>query len=480
MKKTLLSLLSVFTAVILTFTGTFAAPVLSGSAGVSSETTQNGYEESTAEIPLLSGEGTVEQPYIIASVKDFAKAAVMIAEKNSLYGESVYSIVSCIDFGGANFKPLGNENAPFKGTLLGNNHRLINIECSDVSSFGVVGCMTKGSIQEVHAQYTDNEYAIKNVVNFGGIVGKIQAESSVNVDKCTATGIITFNSEKELNCGGIAGKVEAEVGNVYFNDCGADVSLSVYSENSDGYVGGFAGKCEAKSGSNFEMVHCFSYGDVLLETHKTSVYAAGFVSFANKDENGWSGWTDEGDGMLYATGDSSITNCFVTGNVKSSSNGGKVIANDATCLNVSKMYYSSAQTVEANNERNRGTKVTASNFRSSTYLSKTFGFDMKNLWSLGKDGKLKNSNMCADCVLPSFEISDTKVTVSDFDGEFSLAVASFTENVMTDIVFTYIGANDSVTFKELELDTDGADCVKAFLFEKDTLKPVYNSISVSL
>ena len=94
---------------------------------------------------------------IIASVKDFAKAAVMIAEKNSLYGESVYSIVSCIDFGGANFKPLGNENAPFKGTLLGNNHRLINIECSDVSSFGVVGCMTKGSIQEVHAQYTDNE-----------------------------------------------------------------------------------------------------------------------------------------------------------------------------------------------------------------------------------------------------------------------------------------------------------------------------------
>ena len=474
MKKNILRLFSALTIICVLSVSAFAAPGLVNPGVDSGEVPEDEPKQ------VLSGEGTSDNPYVIKSAEEFLLAAKMVETDNAQYGADVYSIESCIDFDGVYFVPLGNEKVPFKGTLLGNGHVLKNIPITDIPVFGVVGCMTSGSVKNVHAVFKSDEYTLNSLSRFGGIVGEIHTQSgstAVDIGGCSVTGEVTINTEKALIWGGVVGVIDADGADVVITDSASYIDF-VLSTSSDGYIGGFAGKCEAGTGYVFEMKNCISTGDICTTKAKTGIYVSGFAGFVNKDENGWSGWTEE-DATLFASSNALFENCFATGNVTSLGFGGKLIAYLGTFITSTKMYYSSSQTLTSLYTTSAGKSCSASNLKSSTYLSSTLGFDMTNKWTLSEDGTLLHKGKCSECMLAVFEITSDGVNVANMTGEYTLVVSDFKENVLQSVKFVPVSGEISVSFEELGIDTAEADYIKAFLFEADTIKPVRNSKTIS-
>ena len=416
MKKTIL-LLFAFMATILLASSVTASPVMNEAyisvSELVEESLYDGNEGTTLGENVLEGEGTAENPYRITSAQDFLCASEMVSSNNSLYAAGVYSIEACIDFDKVSFTPMGTENAPFKGTLLGNGHVLKNISLSDIKHFGVVGYMTQGVVSNVHAEYVAGELTVQNLNRFGGIVGEIYSKSSsktVTVSGCSANGDVYIKSNDEVVAGGIAGMIEARYSNVYFNDNIANVNLRVVSSTKS-YVAGFAGKANAKKDDIYLLIEkCAATGDVYLGDVIGS-YAAGFIAYVDCEPKGWSGWVE---GMvLLAETETSISKSFVTGNVVSSGKGGAFIA-DYKDFNKKEVFISKSQTVTAKSGGvNMGTICDDELLSDSEFLAQNMGFDFTNTWEIADDGSLKLQNKCDGEIKVGDVNGDTRVNIQD-------------------------------------------------------------------
>ena len=99
------------------------------------------YLTSENPIPTISGEGTENNPYIIASIADWRAASVTVDGTHSYY----YSLTSDLDFTGKNYYPLGSSSKSFKGTFNGNHHTISNISVIGYDNVGLFGALPSGS-----------------------------------------------------------------------------------------------------------------------------------------------------------------------------------------------------------------------------------------------------------------------------------------------------------------------------------------------
>lgn len=99
----------------------------------------------------------------------------LVAITNYLAG--TYALDADIDLGGADWTPVGNDSAPFTGSLYGNGYAIRNLVCtnnpSGNSSRGLFGCISNATIKCVSVSGT---VAGKQYV--GGLVGRVGVERS--------------------------------------------------------------------------------------------------------------------------------------------------------------------------------------------------------------------------------------------------------------------------------------------------------------
>ncbi|MHC4693767.1 MAG: GLUG motif-containing protein, partial [Planctomycetota bacterium] len=143
-------------------------------------------------LPAFSGgDGTVGNPFLIASTADFNQIGHDIRLINKHY-----KLISNLDFNGIEFTPIGSYDLPFTGTFDGNKKRLLNIMLpilTEEEYTGVFGSLDCG------AKVFD--LGIENLTAEGGFNYKIGGLAGdgygADIQRCYVIGNITGNGSRE-------------------------------------------------------------------------------------------------------------------------------------------------------------------------------------------------------------------------------------------------------------------------------------------
>lgn len=265
-----------------------------------------------------SGEGTRENPYIIASANQLAYLANLVNDGNSYYASCCYKLSSDIILNDTadyeswdekppenTWQPIGYSNSSddhsyFCGTFDGDDRTISGMYISSDKSYtGLFGIVRNGSVKNLtvkESYVSGREYTggiagyfasdassgtgfsycsfsgkvVSSGSNAGGIAGYFRAEGNDNIagiECCCASG-----SVKSLNscAGGITGVGEADTGSVKIINCLNDAA--VYAENKSS--GGIAGAMRAANGGAI-AVSCCNTGKI---TAKQNADACGGIT----------------------------------------------------------------------------------------------------------------------------------------------------------------------------------------------------------
>lgn len=265
-----------------------------------------------------SGEGTRENPYIIANANQLAYLANLVNDGNSYYASCCYKLSSDIILNDTadyeswsekppenTWQPIGYSNSSddhsyFCGTFDGDDHTISGMYISSDKSYtGLFGIVRNGSVKNLtvkESYVSGSEYTggiagyfasdassgtgfsycsfsgkvVSSGSNAGGIAGYFRAEGNDNIagiECCCASG-----SVKSLNscAGGITGVGEADTGSVKIINCLNDAA--VYAENKSS--GGIAGAMRAANGGAI-AVSCCNTGKI---TAKQNADACGGIT----------------------------------------------------------------------------------------------------------------------------------------------------------------------------------------------------------
>ncbi|MFA7056992.1 MAG: GLUG motif-containing protein [Candidatus Cloacimonadales bacterium] len=262
---------------------------------------------------FLSGSGTVEDPYEVATIEDLNA----LSNDNTLW-DKYFVQTTNIDASstatlneGKGFSPIGNNSNKFSGSYNGNNKTISNlyINRSTTSNIGLFSYTNGATISNLGL--IDNEVYGKG--NTGSLIGLC---SNSIIRNCYATGSVSISSiSGNYGAGGLVGFSD---GSTTMDNCYATGSISGYN-----WIGGLVGisydltvrNCYATAAVNGMGYH----GGLLGVTHNITVincYATGAVADEGYYKGGLIGNTQSG---------SSISNSFwdkeTTGRLGSSGGG---------------------------------------------------------------------------------------------------------------------------------------------------------------
>lgn len=213
------------------------------------EVDANGYVKAVgageADVTATANNGVSDSGRIIV---ESSRIPIATAEELAAVGNDVnadYELTADIDLSGYEWSPVGSKEAPFTGSLEGNNHTVTGLTITDSSRVysGLFGYL-KGTVQNMTVE------------------GQINLTDS--------------NNDRFRYAGGIAGYAQ----NAHIKNCINYVTINAENRNtSQGtycYAGGIAG-CAADS---TVIEECTNYGEVYagaLEGTRTSTYAGGIT-----------------------------------------------------------------------------------------------------------------------------------------------------------------------------------------------------------
>lgn len=152
--------------------------------------------------------GTIRNPYILASAKDLAQFAVNVnAGKYS--GQTVYvNLQADIDLSNYDWLPIGTSANPFTGVFDGGNHTISNMKitiggdvCKAKAGIGLFGDTTDSSISNIAVTGTISQGTQKEGTDVGGVVGRA---STTSLSNCSFKGSVVGNQY----VGGLVGTAE--------------------------------------------------------------------------------------------------------------------------------------------------------------------------------------------------------------------------------------------------------------------------------
>ena len=285
---------------------------------------------SAAPTLTWTGEGTLNNPYIITSSQQLADFAYMVNNGTSYSGNYI-KLGADIDLNyGSNvtdasasyiqWKPIGGDSKSFQGNFDGANHTVkglyINSSCSYAGLFGSVS----GSSAVVKNVKVQGYMKITNGYYVGGVVGKIsEAELKNCANKVEINA--TMGSGSEYGCGGVVGYTAGDSSSEKYEYVSNCANFSNISANMTGSytlnVGGICGH-SASFASNLKCVNygnitgtsasicnaggingyqkcgyvsnCENYGDITV-TSSTTCNAGGIVGKADDFEYYYRGYT---------------------------------------------------------------------------------------------------------------------------------------------------------------------------------------------
>lgn len=238
----------------------------------------------------LSGSGTAEDPYLLATAADLKAFCDMVnAEASS---ELCAKLTADIDLGGEAWTPMepasGYLSDAYAGTFDGANHTIkgLSVNSTSKSGVGFFGTVHGATIKNL--QIAGNIYST-NSSYVGGIVGRTQG--NVTIDGCSFSGSVTATKAGMTNgAGGIAGRVNA--GTLAVTNC-ANLSDVTGSGSAAGILG-YAGNTKVT------IENCYNSGAISGQN-----YASGICSI--------------GTGKNGKTG--KIGNCYNVGTITGTSDG---------------------------------------------------------------------------------------------------------------------------------------------------------------
>ncbi len=187
----------------------------------------------------FNGQGTLEEPYLISSNKDWLKLVSDLAHGNT-YKDKVLRLENDID---ANGLTLGSEENPFCGTFDGDGHT-ITLNRGTFLSYVSTGLApfeaASGAI--IRHLYTAGTI-YSNAKYTAGIVSKIKGQQASSLYDCHSSIAILSNREGDTANGGLVGGVEEGTDSLVINRCSFTGALLGYNATN---CGGFVGWSDAK------------------------------------------------------------------------------------------------------------------------------------------------------------------------------------------------------------------------------------------
>lgn len=242
----------------------------------------------------LSGSGTEDDPYLLATAADLKAFRDMAnAEASS---KLCATLTANIDLGGEAWTPFepssGYVSEAYAGTFDGANHTIKGLSVNSTSSNGVglFGTVCGATIKNLKVE---GNVSASSSVFVGGIVGKTQ--TSATIDSCSFAGTVT-STKKNGSAGtaGIVGRVNA--GTVTITNCANTAAINGTSAIAAGILG--------NGGSNKVTIeNCYNTGAI-----SGQYYASGICG-----------------GSTVKTQTSSIRNCYNSGTI-TATNGGSYYA----------------------------------------------------------------------------------------------------------------------------------------------------------
>ena len=242
----------------------------------------------------LSGSGTEDDPYLLATAADLKAFRDMAnAEASS---KLCATLTADIDLGGEAWTPFepssGYVSEAYAGTFDGANHTIKGLSVNSTSSNGVglFGTVCGATIKNLKVE---GNVSASSSVFVGGIVGKTQ--TSATIDSCSFAGTVT-STKKNGSAGtaGIVGRVNA--GTVTITNCANTAAINGTSAIAAGILG--------NGGSNKVTIeNCYNTGAI-----SGQYYASGIC----------------GSSTIKAQ-TSSIRNCYNSGTI-TATNGGSYYA----------------------------------------------------------------------------------------------------------------------------------------------------------
>lgn len=242
----------------------------------------------------LSGSGTEDDPYLLATAADLKAFRDMAnAEASS---KLCATLTADIDLGGEAWTPFepssGYVSEAYAGTFEGANHTIKGLSVNSTSSNGVglFGTVCGATIKNLKVE---GNVSASSSVFVGGIVGKTQ--TSATIDSCSFAGTVT-STKKNGSAGtaGIVGRVNA--GTVTITNCANTAAINGTSAIAAGILG--------NGGSNKVTIeNCYNTGAI-----SGQYYASGICG-----------------GSTIKAQTSSIRNCYNSGTI-TATNGGSYYA----------------------------------------------------------------------------------------------------------------------------------------------------------
>ena len=204
---------------------------------------------------VMTGTKTENPPAEKSKTYEVSTASGLLAALNEENGmTSTIIIKNDIDFGDANWTPVGTRQKPFSGKIYGNDFTISNLNIilsgdEGENYAGLFGYIKNAEIYKLKLDDVDvsstKELSHATTFNFGFICGYAE-DSSIKLCEVSNTCDLTFNHSKKslFTIGGIAGKVA----NTTISNTTSNAVLSVSctnvefaSENLNYYIGGVVG-----------------------------------------------------------------------------------------------------------------------------------------------------------------------------------------------------------------------------------------------
>jgi len=245
---------------------------------------------------FAGGQGTVENPYQIASFKQLDEVRNHLDEHFILIDDIDASPTEFSNLS-MGFIPIGNENNPFVGTFKGDGFTIsdLKISRSNDQNIGLFGYILNGSVQNLTLQNVS--------ISGGDKVGAVAGVNSGNLSNISVTGAVTGGNQ----IGGIAGR---SIDRISTSQSAATVSGN---DNTGGLVGLNEGQISVSSSSGSVQGSVFRTGGLVgsnlglvLRSFSTSSVDGDSMTGGLIGHNRGSGYVSESNAMGDVSGNERV------------------------------------------------------------------------------------------------------------------------------------------------------------------------------
>ena len=250
-------------------------------------------------VPAFTGEGTTTLPYLINNAADLAKLGELVNAGSAAYNGAAYNLTADIDLSpyqsGAGWVPIGySDSNSFHGAFDGTHKTITNLKINytgtDYKYAGLFGYVYGGVIT-----YLNVNAAITSGTSYtGGIAGRI--DNYATISTCSVTGTVQSTAGNPLYPAGTGGLV---------GSAGNTAPCTIIYSWSTATVTGSGGDTSTGGAVGFAM-----------NSTITNCYATGAVKSSSYDVGGFAG---------QLRGTVTLKGCYATGTVNGTNNIGGLV-----------------------------------------------------------------------------------------------------------------------------------------------------------